>query len=129
MTFVYLSFFTAALLVLGLLPLFAILARRVGLVDKPDNTRKLHKSAIPLVGGLTVFVAGVVAVTVTLLFGGVTLGPDDLRELLGLLASATILVLVGVLAYRQIPTTGQLAGMALIVAGVVVVNLRGPAHG
>ncbi|MFN6206380.1 MAG: MraY family glycosyltransferase [Planctomycetota bacterium] len=100
MTFVYLSFFTAALLVLGLLPLFAILARRVGLVDKPDNTRKLHKSAIPLVGGLTVFVAGVVAVTVTLLFGGVTLGPDDLRELLGLLASATILVLVGVLDDR-----------------------------
>ncbi|MFO0264001.1 MAG: hypothetical protein ACK53V_20420, partial [Planctomycetota bacterium] len=100
MTFVYLSFFTAALLVLGLLPLFAILARRVGLVDKPDNTRKLHKSAIPLVGGLTVFVAGVVAVTVTLLFGGVTLGPDDLSELLGVLASATILVLVGVLADR-----------------------------
>lgn len=44
---------------------------------------------------------------------------------IGILAT----VLVGVLAYRQIPTAGQLAGMALIVAGVVVVNLRGPAHG
>jgi small multidrug resistance pump len=39
------------------------------------------------------------------------------------------IVLVGVLAYRQIPTPGQLAGMALITAGVVVVNVSGPAHG
>ena len=37
-------------------------------------------------------------------------------------------VLVGVLAYRQIPTHGQLVGMALIVAGVAIVNLTGPAH-
>ncbi|MFM7228939.1 MAG: DMT family transporter [Cyanobacteriota bacterium] len=36
-------------------------------------------------------------------------------------------VKVGVLAYGQIPTTGQLMGMALIVAGVVIVNLKGPA--
>jgi small multidrug resistance pump len=44
---------------------------------------------------------------------------------IGILAT----VLVGVVAYRQIPTTGQLAGMALIVAGVVIVNLQGPAQG
>ncbi|MFW6730598.1 MAG: DMT family transporter [Synechococcus sp.] len=42
---------------------------------------------------------------------------------LGILATVT----VGVLAYGQIPTTGQLMGMALIVAGVVIVNLKGPA--
>jgi small multidrug resistance pump len=39
------------------------------------------------------------------------------------------IVLVGVLAYRQIPTPGQLVGMALIGCGVVVVNLSGPTHG
>jgi small multidrug resistance pump len=39
------------------------------------------------------------------------------------------IVLVGVLAYRQIPTPGQLVGMALIAAGVVVVNLSGATHG
>jgi small multidrug resistance pump len=44
---------------------------------------------------------------------------------IGILAT----VLVGVLAYRQIPTAGQLVGMALIVMGVVVVNLQGAAHG
>ena len=39
------------------------------------------------------------------------------------------IVLVGVLAYRQIPSAGQLIGMALIAAGVVVVNLSGRGHG
>jgi small multidrug resistance pump len=39
------------------------------------------------------------------------------------------IVLVGVLAHRQIPTPGPLAGMALITAGVVIGNVSGPAHG
>jgi len=39
------------------------------------------------------------------------------------------ITLVGVLAYRQIPTGGQLLGMALIAAGVVIVNLNGGAQG
>ena len=39
------------------------------------------------------------------------------------------ITLVGVLAYRQIPTPAQLAGLALIAAGVVIVNLGGPGHG
>jgi small multidrug resistance pump len=39
------------------------------------------------------------------------------------------IVLVGVLAYKQIPTPGQLVGMALIACGVVVVNLNGSLHG
>ena len=35
------------------------------------------------------------------------------------------ITMVGVLAYRQIPTSTQLVGMALIAAGVVIVNLGG----
>ncbi len=35
------------------------------------------------------------------------------------------IVLVGLLAYKQIPTPGQLIGMGLIAAGVVLVNLQG----
>ncbi len=120
MTFVYLSFLTAAVLVLTLLPVFARAARQVGLVDKPDNTRKLHKSAIPLVGGLTVFFSGIVAILVTLLFGGITLGPDDVRELLGLLAASTVLVIVGVLDDRfnlrgRQKLLGQIAAVTLLI--------------
>ena len=35
------------------------------------------------------------------------------------------IVLVGVLAYRQVPTTAQLIGMGLITVGVITVNLGG----
>ena len=39
------------------------------------------------------------------------------------------IVLVGVLAYRQVPTTAQFLGIGLITAGVVVVNLGGHLKG
>ena len=35
-------------------------------------------------------------------------------------------VLIGVVAYRQVPTGGQLIGMGLITAGVLIVNLSSP---
>ena len=38
-------------------------------------------------------------------------------------------VVVGILAYQQIPTTSELVGMALIVAGVAIVNLSGALQG
>jgi small multidrug resistance pump len=39
------------------------------------------------------------------------------------------IVLVGLLAYRQVPSPGQLVGMGLITAGVVIVNLTGQLEG
>ena len=39
------------------------------------------------------------------------------------------IVLVGVFVYRQIPTPTQLSGMALITAGVVMVNITGQLKG
>ena len=39
------------------------------------------------------------------------------------------IVLVGLLAYRQVPSPGQLMGMALITAGVITVNLNGQLQG
>ncbi len=41
-------------------------AQRIGIVDRPDPTRKLHRNAIALGGGLAVFAASVFAVLVTL---------------------------------------------------------------
>ena len=35
------------------------------------------------------------------------------------------IVLVGLLAYKQVPTPGQVIGIGLIAAGVVLVNLQG----
>ena len=39
------------------------------------------------------------------------------------------IVLVGVIVYRQVPTPAQLSGMALITAGVVMVNITGQLKG
>ena len=39
------------------------------------------------------------------------------------------IVLVGVFVYRQVPTPTQLSGMALITAGVVMVNITGQLNG
>ena len=39
------------------------------------------------------------------------------------------IVLVGLLVYRQVPTSTQLFGMALITAGVVMVNITGQLKG
>jgi small multidrug resistance pump len=39
------------------------------------------------------------------------------------------IVLVGLLAYRQVPAPGQLMGIGLIAAGVVIVNLTGQLEG
>ena len=39
------------------------------------------------------------------------------------------IVLVGVFVYRQVPTPTQLSGMALITAGVVMVNITGKLKG
>ena len=39
------------------------------------------------------------------------------------------IVLVGLLVYRQVPTSTQLFGMALITAGVAMVNVTSPHQG
>ena len=39
------------------------------------------------------------------------------------------IVLVGLLAYREVPSPGQLVGMALITAGVITINLTGQLNG
>jgi len=49
-----------------LAPLVRILAKRWGLVDKPDGRRKVHASAIPLGGGLAIFVSAAIAVVAAL---------------------------------------------------------------
>ena len=91
------SFVIAAILALLLVPVLAKVAKLIGLVDVPDNSRKLHKSAIPMVGGLSTFIALVVTAAVVFIGVGdqLRLRPDDFRELPGLLTGCFILLMVG----------------------------------
>ena len=57
MVFIVIAFLISLAFTLAIIPALAVLARRIGLVDHPDNNRKLHLSSIPMVGGLALFVA------------------------------------------------------------------------
>ena len=81
-----------------LVPVFSRFAGRLGLLDQPDDARKLHKSAIPMVGGLSVFfsVLAVVSLVLYLFSETIRFRPTvDVREMIGLVVGATILLLVG----------------------------------
>ena len=79
-------------------PLARALARRFHLVDRPDGHRKLHGRAVPLAGGIGIFLASFA--TLGLWLGLTRLGwMDDNTSpqfLVGLFLAAVIICLVGV---------------------------------
>lgn len=68
------------------------LALQIGMVDHP-NSRKLHQSPMPLLGGLAIYCGTVVAI----LF---SLRGQQLTQIFGILAGSTLLLLTGVLDDR-----------------------------
>ena len=68
------------------------LALRVGMVDQP-GPRKVHLQPIPLLGGMAIYSAVLLAMLVS--FGG-----EALTQVLAILAGATLVVLVGTLDDR-----------------------------
>ena len=81
---------TALFSALGLLMLFNPIARRIGLLDHP-NARKQHDGAVPLTGGLAIYLALWIA---SLLMPSI---PEKVALLVG---SAGVLVIVGALDDR-----------------------------
>ncbi|MFG0333296.1 MAG: glycosyltransferase family 4 protein, partial [Maioricimonas sp. JB049] len=108
--------------VVGLLvtPLIRRISLRIGLVDRPDGHRKLHKTPVPLGGGVAVLLASVLTVLLTLLLDGP--GAESIRRqphyTLGLLGAATMICVVGLLDDRF-----AIRGRQKLVAQVVAVFL------
>ncbi len=96
----------SGLLVLALVPCLGFWATAIGLVDRPDSTRKLHARPIPLVGGLAIFLATAVIVWLGVAYLDQWLAPDARQPLkfspkhLGLLTGGALILLVGVLDDR-----------------------------
>src|SRR5579863_7922935 len=67
-------------------------AVRIGMVDQP-GPRKIHVEPIPLLGGIAIYAAVILAVLVSY-------PSRTLSEILGILAGATLLLLVGTLDDR-----------------------------
>ena len=123
MTAVVLAFIMSLCIALSIVPILSVTARRVGLVDHPDDKRKLHKAAIPMVGGVALFVAATCTALIipqldslwrplfehinstvasythprigNRLTRGLHVGQNDVFQLVGLLLGATVLMLVG----------------------------------
>ena len=73
--------------------------------------------------GPTLIVLSAYAISMTLMSRVVQILPMGLTYALWSGIGIVAIVIVGLLAYRQVPSVGQLVGMALITAGVVTVNL------
>jgi UDP-GlcNAc:undecaprenyl-phosphate/decaprenyl-phosphate GlcNAc-1-phosphate transferase len=106
---------------LGLTPLTRQLAARVGLMDKP-SPRKVHRAPIPLMGGLAIYGAFLLAL---LLFRS---WPQHIVELGAILVGATWLALIGLLDDRMdlapwIKFPAQFVAAAVVVAAGIRVDL------
>lgn len=109
---------SAFALAVGTTPLVRWLAVKVGIVDKP-NSRKIHTRPIPLLGGVAIYLAFLVALII--------LGDRFyVRQVVGILLGASLCSLLGLLDDRRnlsalVKLVGQLvAAVVLIVSGVQV---------
>ncbi|HIK95516.1 MAG TPA: undecaprenyl/decaprenyl-phosphate alpha-N-acetylglucosaminyl 1-phosphate transferase, partial [Planctomycetes bacterium] len=96
------AFLTAFVASVILAPLVARFARRVGLLDQPDDHRKLHERPIPLTGGPTILISAIVAVTITLWLYPGLLKPtvNDAKFLASLFVSGGLIVAIGMIDDR-----------------------------
>jgi UDP-GlcNAc:undecaprenyl-phosphate GlcNAc-1-phosphate transferase len=110
-----------------LTPLAGLLARRCGLVDRPDARRKLHERPIPLAGGLAVLTSA------CLVLGAAFLARHPFQDLLaerpfallGLFLSCLCLCVVGVFDdLRCLRGRHKLLGQILAVGIVMAFGVR-----
>jgi UDP-GlcNAc:undecaprenyl-phosphate GlcNAc-1-phosphate transferase len=114
--FLVLCSFLSALL---LTPLVRDLAWKLGLVDQPDNTRKLHRAPVPRVGGIAICISYVLSLSVLLVFahrdgqvvtGNMNLVWRFLPAACAVFATGLIDDLIGLKPWQKL--AGQFAGAA-----------------
>src|SRR5512135_1090129 len=116
------AFLYGFLAALAFTPVVRFLARKKGIVDRPDGVRKTHAGPTPLLGGLAVFAAFALAVGLSLsgLLGGFLLA----KHLLGILLGGLVLVIGGYLDDRyDLPPQLQIlfpaaASLLVIASGI-----------
>lgn len=110
---------------LVLTPLVRRAAESLGIVDKPDAHRKIHDRAVPLCGGVAVYLALVASIGAALLLPN-ALSPALLANrtpVIGLAIAAFLLCVVGVIDdWRQLRGTQKMLGQSI---AVVILILAG----
>lgn len=69
MTLILASLILSAVLTWLMVKIYCPIAEKIGLVDNPDKTRKLHQTAIPLVGGISFCTAILISIPTMFWFG------------------------------------------------------------
>lgn len=116
-----------------LTPLVRKAALKLGIVDRPDKARKIHKEATPLLGGLAIFIA--FFLMIFLAMDQLVAGDLDLRQWLGFFAGAAILTVGGFLddKYNLAPSKQMIAPLLAILAvflgGVEMEKITNPFGG
>ena len=109
----------AALLIAGLLsflstPLVKILAKKVGAMDVPKDSRRMHDHPIPRMGGLAIFIGFLLSAVVFC----AELRTD--RSLQSILLGAIVIVILGVFDDRHALSAKLKLVVQLIAAAIVV---------
>ena len=110
----------SAVIAAVLIPLVAIVAKQVGLVDKPDH-RKLHDGEIPIVGGMCIYFAALIAMSFVHM---------SVNALLPLILGAGLIIVgaiddrVGLSTLIRIPVQAATA-VAMIVVGNLTIETIG----
>ena len=123
-----LTFLVATIAAAVFAPIVAVLARRCGIVDRPDGQRKLHTNSVPLTGGPTLMLSIGLATAVTLLvFPNLLKSTEgDIRFLTSLGAASLVIMVVGILDDRfglrgRQKLAGQfLAALIMIPSGIMI---------
>ena len=118
-----LPFFVAAFISLIMTPLVRRLAIKIGALDIPKDDRRVHNKPMPLIGGLAIYIAVIVA---SLLFL-----PID-KSLTSIIVGGTIIVCSGIIDDMKCMSTKVklifqiLAGLILIFGDVKVDFITNP---
>lgn len=110
-----LAFIIALALAYVLTPRVMSLAIKTGAMDAPD-ARKVHHTPIPRMGGLAIYIAFMVAVLLCV---------DLTREVIGLLAGGTVILLIGLIDdFKSLPAKVKLFGQILAAVVLLLFDVR-----
>ncbi len=123
-----LTFLVATIAATIFAPAVAVLARRCGIVDRPDGHRKLHARPVPLTGGPTILLAigATTAVTLMVFPDLLQFTGSDIRFLMSLGAASLFIVVVGImddwcgLRGRQKLAGQFVAALIMIPSGILI---------
>jgi len=109
------------------------LAKKLGIVDKPDQERKVHKKAIPLLGGTAIFLVFFIALY--FFQDKLLVGNLEAKHWLGFFIGALFLIIGGFLDDKyNLPPLYQIifpliAIVSVIAGGVEIVKITNPFGG